>query len=218
MQTEQNILQGFKQLLENTKQLFSREAPIPERQQAIEREFKKWNQTLQDNESREILERIFEKMSELVQDLPIEQTRAILKHRLHELEQIEKKLKRYVPIKDKDLQTSLEIARQIILKQGAGEKSKSVLPTTITGLQEQFAELEQESKQALAESKNYPRRKKKKYRQHALRRFGLATMGTILAFGNVLLAMQAHLPVETSQASITAGAGCLTAAALKKIE
>ena len=218
MQTEQKILQGFKQLLENTKQLFSREATIPERQQAIEGEFKKWNQTLQEKESQKILERIFEKMSELVQDLPNEKTRDILKYRLHELEQIEIKIKRYVPIKDKDLQTSLEIARQIILNQGTEEKSKNVLPTTFAGLQEQFAELEQKSKQALAESKNYPRRKKKKYRQQALRRFGLATMGAILAFGNVLLALQAHLQVETSQASITAGAGCLTAAALKKIE
>ncbi len=214
-QLEQNILRVFKQLLESTKQYYSRETSIAERQSAIKSEFEHWRSILQAQQTRDVLEPIFRQLSEWAKELPNEAVRTLITSRLEELERIEAKLKRFVPLKDKELEKALKMARQTVLKKNDKATIDS-LPASWEELQKQFAALEQEIKSVLAESKNLPRKQKKASRNQMLGRFGLAVFGAILAFGNVLLAMNANLPTETSQASITLGAGCFTKAALKK--
>jgi len=160
---------------------------------------------------------MFLKLTELLKDLPSEKVQSLFENNFQTLQTVEAHIKRYVPLKDKELRQALTIAKQMVRKRDGIAEMTDSLPQSVEQLQERFASVQRDTTEQLAESTTLPRKKKKKSRQHTLYRLWLAGVGTILALGNVLLAMRAGgLPEATSQASITAGAGCLTAAALKK--
>lgn len=217
MQANEPVLNSFKQLMQTVAQIYHRNASVEARQEAIEREFEEWASRLKSEDTQEKLDRMFLKLTELLKDLPSETVQSLFENDFQTLQTVETQIKRYVPLKDKELRQALNIAKQAIRKRDGLAEMTNSFPKSVEQFEERFADLRQETKEQLAESSTLPRKQKKKSRQHTLYRLWLAGMGTILALGNVLLAMRAGgLPEATSQASITAGAGCLTAAALKK--
>lgn len=130
----------------------------------------------------------------------------------------ERRIQQLVPMKRKQVLGALAIAGAMVKRQDDKKALNDCLPRTMDELAVALKQLTKQTTEALQLAAGQPRKIKKQSKETSVWRFGLFIVGVVLALGDVILVLTpvGLLTAEIAKASITAGAGCMTAAAVKK--
>jgi len=123
-----------------------------------------------------------------------------------------------VPMKRKQVLGALAVADAVVKRQNDKKSLNDSLPANLDELAEMLKGLTKQTTEALQIAADQPRKIKKQSKETSVWRFGLFIVGLILALGDVVLTLTpiGWLSADVAKVSITAGAGCMTAAAVKK--
>jgi hypothetical protein len=129
----------------------------------------------------------------------------------------ENRIQQLVPMKRKQVLGALAVADAVIKRQNDKKALNDSLPANLDELADMLTGLTKQTTDELQHAVAQPRKIKKQVKETSVWRFGLFIVGLILALGDVVLTLTpiGLLSVEIAKVSITAGAGCVTAAAKK---
>ncbi|RPH90150.1 MAG: hypothetical protein EHM72_19495 [Calditrichaeota bacterium] len=195
------------------KKSFREQGVLSQRVDNIEKNLAAFVGHMQQLPTKNELDALLQKMSNIVND----NARIKSLPPPEQLYAMEKRLQSFAPMKKDQMMTAMALAAAVVIK-SENQSSLENLPRSTEELIALITKTTRETTGILQQTVEQPRKLKKQIKMSGVWRFSLFSIGLILAIGDIILALTpvGMMTAELAKTSITAGAGCMTAAAVKK--
>jgi hypothetical protein len=196
------------------KKSFRERGALSQRVDSIEKSLTAFVDHLQQLPTKNELDAMLQKMTNMVKD----STRIKSLPPPEQLYAMEKRLQSFAPMKKDQMMTAMALAAAVVKKSENSNSSLENLPRSTEELIALIVKTTRETTGILQQTVEQPRKLKKQVKVSGVWRFGLFSIGLILAIGDIILSLTPvnMMAADIAKTSITAGAGCMTAAAIKK--